>query len=50
LKRDLKGLVEKVERLQYELEEVSLEREGYQEVNEALHGQVTRMQEQLECV
>jgi uncharacterized protein (UPF0335 family) len=45
LKRDLKGLVEKVERLQNELEEVSLEREGYQEVNEALHEQVTHMQE-----
>lgn len=50
LKKDLKSLVDKVERLQAELEEITLEREGYQEVNEALHEQVTRMQEQLEVV
>lgn len=50
LKKDLKSLVDRVERLQIELEEITLEREGYQEVNEALHEQVTHMQEQLEVV
>ena len=50
LKKDLKTLVDKVDRLQIELEEITLEREGFQEVNETLHEQVTRLQEQLEGV